>query len=109
GQPISRANDVEALRGRAKFVVLRLHLFYNRIRGLIWMKRIGDWAFEGLVVFGKRSLSESAERREQAADALGVHYERSHVVLRVRVRFEIGNVIAHPPARGFVPPDLFAR
>ena len=44
----------------------------------------------------KRPFGERRQRREDAPDAFGVHDERPHVILRVRVDFEIGHIVADP-------------
>jgi hypothetical protein len=70
------------------------------------MQRIFNGAFDGLVMFGERPVGKGRERRENAAHALGIHDERAHVILGVRIGLEVRDVVAHPLLRGFVPPDL---
>ncbi len=52
----------------------------HRVVGLLRMQRIGDRAFEGLVMFRERTVGHSGQRHEYPARALGVHDERAHVV-----------------------------
>src|SRR6202041_2803668 len=59
-------------------------------------------------MFRKRPFSKYTDRSEQSPDAFRVHDEWTHVVLRMGIRFEVGNVIANPFSRRFVPPDLLA-
>ena len=73
------------------------------------MQRIRNRALDGLVVLGEGPVGHRAQRNEDAADAFRIHDERAHVVLRLGVGLEVGNVIAHPLLGGFVPPDLLAR
>ena len=88
--------------------MLRLEFLDHRIIRLLRVQRIGDRAFDRLVVFGKRPVRERGERREDAAHALRIHDERPHVIRRVRIGFEVGNVIADPLLLRLVPPDLSA-
>src|ERR1035438_4759994 len=73
------------------------------------MQRVHQRTFEGLVVFGERSIGHPSERYEQTPNALGNHDEWAHVIFGWGVRFEIGNVNAHPALLGFVPPNLASR
>src|SRR5712692_842127 len=109
GQPIGCANDVETLIWCAQLVVLRLHLLDYGIGRLVRMKRIRDRAFKRLVVLGERPFCERAKRSKQAAYAFGIHDEWPHVILRVRVRFEVGYIVADPTPCCFAPPNLLAR
>ena len=60
------------------------------------MQRIADRAFDRLVVLRERPVGESRERPEDAPDAFGIHDERAHVVLGMRVDLEVGHVVADP-------------
>ena len=44
------------------------------------MQRVLGGALDRLVVFGERSVGEGGERGEEAADAFGIHDERTHVI-----------------------------
>ena len=72
------------------------------------MQRIVNRTFDRLVKFGERAVGEGCERPEDSADAFGIHDEWAHVIFRLGVGLEIGNVVASPFLRGFVPPHLFS-
>src|SRR5262245_15028712 len=70
------------------------------------MERIRDRAFDGFVVLREWAISKSRERREDSSHAFGINDEWSHVIGRLRIDFEIGNVVATPSLLRFVPPNL---
>src|SRR5438445_5414634 len=72
------------------------------------MQRILDGALDGLVKLWERPVGKSLEWTEQSADSLGIHDERTHMILRMGVRLEVRYVNSHPLLSPFVPPDLFA-
>src|ERR1700752_378214 len=70
------------------------------------MKRIGDRTLNRLVMFGKRTICKSCEWSKDASHPFRIHDERTHMVRRLRIRFEVGHVVADPFLLCFVPPDL---
>src|ERR1043166_7516239 len=70
------------------------------------MQRIRDRALHRFVVFRKWSISKRREWTKDTTDTLGIHDEWSHVIRRLRIDFEIGNVVADPSLLRVVPPDL---
>src|SRR6202050_4623703 len=63
----------------------------------------------GSLLFGIGPYAEKPQGRQQPSDAFGIHDERPHVVLRVRVWFKVGHIVAHPTLRRLVPPNLLPR
>ena len=108
GEAIGGADDVVAFLHRAVLVHRGLELLHHRIVGLVGVQRIVDGALDGLVVLREGTVGHRAERHEDAPHALRIHDERAHVLFWLGVGLEVGNVIAHPLLRGFVPPDLLA-
>ena len=94
GQPIAGGDvrklvrGAEAVRPACRFVVEKRH----RRGGVVGMKWIGDWRFDGLVVFGKRPIDHAVA--EEPADALAIHDERQprFRVVRVHRRRIVRNI-----------------
>src|SRR5581483_829417 len=106
GEPVRGADHVVALLRGAVLVHVRLVFPNDRTGGLVWVKRIGDRAFDGLVVLGERSVGEDTDGNEQAAYTLGIHDEGAHVILGFGIGFEVGHIHASPLLVVIVPPDL---
>src|SRR6185369_10782043 len=70
------------------------------------MQRICDRTLDRLVVLRKWSIGKCREWSKDATDAFGIHDERSHVIRRFRIDFEIRHVVAEPFLLRLVPPDL---
>ena len=105
GESIRRADDVETLARRPVLVERRLEGLHDGVDRLRRMQRIRNRAFDRFVVLRERTVLKRRERAKEATDAFRIHDEWTHVILRRRIHFEIGNVVAHPPS-GLVPPDL---
>ena len=88
GQPVRRADDVEALLRACRTCPSSvLNFLTTGIVRLLGMERIRDRAFDRLVVLGERPVRECRPAaRTDAAHAFGIHDERPHVVLRLGVR-----------------------
>src|SRR5262249_38646264 len=108
GGPVCRQLDVEALFGRAIFVVGRLETPQDGIVSLFGVQWILNGALDGLVVFREWAVGKSSKGRENAADAFGIHDEWAHVVFGFGVHLEVGDVVAKPFLLCFVPPHLTA-
>src|SRR6266536_5687160 len=72
------------------------------------MQWICDRTLHRFVVFRKWSIREGRKRSEDSADALLVHDERTHVIARFRIDFEVGNIITDPFLLRIAPPNLSA-
>src|SRR5260221_5786554 len=72
------------------------------------MKWICDRTLYRFVVLWEWSIGECRQRAKDAANAFGIHDEGPHVVLRIGVGLEIGDVIANPFLLPFIPPNLSA-
>src|SRR5262249_8044259 len=106
---ISGADHVEALIRGTEFVVLGLQLLDYRVGRLVGMKRVLYRAFERLIMFREWAFGKRTKRCKQPRDSFRIHDEWTHVILRLGVRFEVGNVVPHPSPCGFAPPNLTAR
>jgi hypothetical protein len=108
GEVVGRADNVESLLDGSVLVGIRRESLRDRILRLIRMQRIRDWALRGFVVFRERTVGDGADGHKQTADAFRVHDEWTHASFWVGIRFEIGNVVAHPLLFALAPPDLLA-
>src|SRR5258708_6431870 len=70
------------------------------------MQWICDRTLDRFVVLREWSIGESCQRTKYATDAFRIHDEGPHVILRIRVGLEIGDVISDPCLLRFIPPDL---
>src|SRR5215217_699528 len=70
------------------------------------MQWICDGTFNRFVVLRKWSISKGREWCKDTTDTLGIHDERTHVIRRFRIGFEIGDVVAYPFLLRVVPPNL---
>ena len=108
-QTVGGADHGVAVLRRAVLVLRGFEFFHHGIVRLLRVQRIVAGTFNGFVEFWERAIGERAERGKNPADSLGVHDEGSHVILRIRIGLEIGNIVAGPFLGGFAPPDLAAR
>ena len=109
GEPVSGADHVELVTHRGVLIHRRLELLNHRIILLLRMQHILHRTFDGFVMFGEGSIGERGQRRKDPSNAFWIHDERAHVVLGIRVRFEIRHVVSLPKLCRLVPPNLLAR
>src|SRR5262249_19223989 len=95
-QSIRRADDIESLIRSSEFVHLRREFLRDRVIGLVWMQWIRDRAFDRFVMLWERSVGKGGQWAENATDSFRIHNEWSHMILRLRVDFEIGHIVADP-------------
>src|SRR5215831_20890868 len=107
GKAVGGARIWELVRS-AVLVHVRLHFLHHRAIGLRWMKRVLGRAFDGLVMLREGTVRHWGQRNKEAADALRVHDEWTHVVFGIGISLEVGHVIACPLPGSFIEPDLFA-
>ena len=107
-QAISSADDVVIL-GRAILVSIGLEFFHDGIVGLLRVQWILDRTLDRLVMFRERAVGYRPNGHEQTSHALRIHDERPHVVFGLRVRLEVGYIVADPFLCRFVPPNLLPR
>src|SRR5882757_5758112 len=103
GHAVSGADDCVAVLGRTVFVVGGLEPLDHGIVGLLRMQRVINGALGRFVEFRERAIREGGEWAKDSADALGIHDEGTHVILRLGVRLEVRHIVADPFLRRFAP------
>ena len=105
-QSIGCADHVESLGRCSELIQVGFEFLRDGIVGLIRMQWIRDRTLDRFVMLRERSIGKRGQGCEDAADAFGVHDEGAHVIRRLRIGFEIGDIVTDPFLLGFVPPDL---
>src|SRR6267142_1882351 len=70
------------------------------------MQWILDRTLDWFVVLWEWTIRESRQRTKYATHTLRIHDEGTHVVFRIGIHFEIGDIISNPSLLCFIPPDL---
>src|SRR5579863_5680091 len=109
GQAIGGADDVETVAWSRVFVQRGVVALGDRILRTLGMKSVFNGAFRRLIKLRKRPIGESSEGCEDAANAFGVHDERTHMIFRRRIDLEVSDIVADPLLLRLIPPDLRTR